>query len=88
VRNFLRDAGLGSAKKVSKPTLSTKNVKERLGFAKMHKDWTICDWKRVVFSNETKINCLCSHGMTWCWICNKKNLPTRAILQTINTVDI
>jgi hypothetical protein len=43
VRNALRKAGLGSAKRVSKPTLSIKNVKERLEFAKMHKDWTICD---------------------------------------------
>jgi hypothetical protein len=88
MKNILREVGLGSIDKVSKQALSAKNVKKKLEFSKMHKDWTICDWKRVVFSNETKINCLCSHGMTWCWICNKKNLPTRAILQTINTVDI
>ena len=40
VRNALRNEGLGSAKKVSKPALFAKNVKERLGFAKMYKIWT------------------------------------------------
>jgi hypothetical protein len=59
VRYALRKAGLESTEKVSKPTLSTKNVKKRLEFAKMYKDWTIYDWKRVVFSDEIIINCLC-----------------------------
>jgi hypothetical protein len=54
--------------------LFAKNVKESLQFAKMHKDWIVCDWKRVVFSDETKINRLCSDKINWCWICNKKNL--------------
>jgi hypothetical protein len=55
VRNLLREAVLGSVEKVSKPALFAKNVKEKLEFAKMHKDWTVCDWKGVVFSDETKI---------------------------------
>jgi hypothetical protein len=43
VRNALRDGGLRSAKKVSKPALFAKNVKERLGFTKMYKVWTFCN---------------------------------------------
>jgi hypothetical protein len=46
--------------------MSAKHVKEKLEFAKMHKDWTVRDWKRVVFSDETKINRLCSDGISWC----------------------
>ena len=38
VRNDLRKASLGLIEKVSKPTLSTKNVKKRLEFSKMHKN--------------------------------------------------
>jgi hypothetical protein len=51
-----------SAKRVSKPTLSTKNVKEKLELTKMHKDWKVHDWE-VVFSDETRINCLCFDGI-------------------------
>jgi hypothetical protein len=49
----------------------------------MHKDRTIHDWKRVIFSNETRINWLCCNGISWCWICNKKNLPIYIDKQTI-----
>jgi hypothetical protein len=79
VRNALREAGLGLAKKVSKPALSAKHVKERLEFAKMHKDWTVRDWERVVFSDETKVNSLCFDGISWYWIRDKKKFPTRAV---------
>jgi hypothetical protein len=79
VRNALREASLGSTAKVSKPTLSAKHVKERLEFAKMHKDWTVRDWERVVFSDETKVNSLCFDGISWYWIRDKKKFPTRAV---------
>jgi hypothetical protein len=76
VRNALREVGLGSVEMVIKPNLFAKNVKKRFEFAKMHKDWIVRDWKKVVFSDEARINCLCSDGISWCWICNKNNLPT------------
>jgi hypothetical protein len=79
MRNALREASLGSTAKVSKPTLSAKHVKERLEFAKMHKDWTIRDWEGVVFSDETKIIHLCFDGISWCWIHDKKKFPTRVV---------
>ena len=34
----------------------TKNVRCMLEFAQRHQDWTIHDWYRVIFSDETKIN--------------------------------
>jgi hypothetical protein len=40
-KNALREAGLGSAEKVSMLALSVMNVKERLEFVKMHRDWTV-----------------------------------------------
>jgi len=52
----LRDVGLRPCEKVPKPCLSQKNVQERLRFATIYKGWTIEDWKKVVFSSETKIN--------------------------------
>jgi hypothetical protein len=37
----------------------------------------------VVFSDETRINYLCSNGISWCWIHDKKNLPTRIVEQIV-----
>jgi transposase len=68
VRRALQEAGLWASEKVEKPKLSKKNIKARLEFARRHKDWTIDDWKRVIWSDETKINRFCSDGRSWCWI--------------------
>ena len=51
--------------KKKKPLLSQKHRKERMDFAIRHKDWTLEDWKRVVWSYETKIKCLGSYGRKW-----------------------
>jgi len=49
------------------PILSARHHKAYLDFAYAHKDWTIEDWKKVVWSDETKINCLGSDGCKWTW---------------------
>ena len=67
VMRTLVKAGLHSQKKVKKPHLSAKNVKACLEFARIHQHWTVEDWSQVVFSDESKINCFCSDGMTWYW---------------------
>lgn len=83
VRNALREQGLSSCTKIEKPFLSRKNVRERLEFAQQYKDWTISDWERVVFSDETKICRFNSDGRSWCWIEDKENIPVRAVNQTV-----
>ena len=43
LRFALRDAGLSACEKIPKPCLSHKNVRERLRFARIHKEWTVED---------------------------------------------
>ena len=62
VRNALHEKGLGAIVKPKKPYLSPKNVKERLEWAKTYKDFTKNDWRRVIWSEETKINQFWSDG--------------------------
>jgi transposase len=83
VRRALQDAGMGAAEKESKPLLSAKNVKARLDFARRHKDWTVEDWKRVVWSDETKINRFCSDGRSWCWVRDGEGRQPRNVKQTV-----
>ena len=49
------------------PLLSRRHRKERMDFAVSHKEWTLEDWKRVVWSDETKVNRLGSDGRKWVW---------------------
>ena len=67
VRNALVEKGLGAIVKPKKPNLSSKNVKARLEWAKAHQDWTVDDWKRVVWTDETKVNRFGSDGRKYCW---------------------
>ena len=67
VCHCLKKAGMRAVVKKKKPLLSLKHRKERLDFALAHQHWTLEDWKRVVWSDETKINCLGSDGKKWAW---------------------
>ncbi len=78
----LHRAGMGATEKKKKPALSAKNVKERLSFAKSHNDWTVEDWKTVIFSDETKINRFNSDGRTWTWVREGESLQPRNVYQT------
>jgi len=56
IRRSLRRAGMKAVVKQKKPKLLDRHTKARYEFATKYKDWTVDDWKRVVFSDETKIN--------------------------------
>lgn len=65
VRRALRGSGLGAIEKKKKPKLTKTNAKKRLQWCKMYRDWTIDDWRRVIWSDETKINRFNSDGRVW-----------------------
>jgi len=67
VRRALREAGLKAAVKQKKPRLLPRHIRQRLDFALRYQHWTIEDWGRVVWSDETKINRLGSDGRQWIW---------------------
>jgi hypothetical protein len=55
VRRRRSDAGLGSYIAAEKPALQAENVAKRLEWALKYKDWTVEDWKRVIWSDESSI---------------------------------
>lgn len=65
LNNLLR-IGIRVRKKSEKPFLSKKHMRARLQWAKAHRHWTVDDWKRVIFSDETKINLWNSDGIQYC----------------------
>jgi transposase len=83
VRRALVEAGLEASPKEKKPLLSKKNVQARLDFAHRHQHWTIADWERVIWSDETKINRFCSDGRSWCWKRDVDGVEPRTVKQTV-----
>ena len=77
VRSALKEAGLGSIEKPKKPLLSEANRRKRLAFAKKYQHWTTDDWRRVIWSDESKINRFCLDGRKWTWIRDGEQLQNR-----------
>ena len=82
-RRALVEAGLESAEKEYKPLLTDKNIKDRIEFARRHKDWTISDWERIIWSDETKINRFNSAGRSWCWVRDVNQREPRTVNKTV-----
>ncbi|KAG1130017.1 hypothetical protein G6F38_013486 [Rhizopus arrhizus] len=53
--------------KKHKPFLKAIRMKKRLAWVNTHKDWTKDDWRRMVFSDEPKINVWGSGGVKYYW---------------------
>jgi transposase len=83
VRRELKTAGMKASVKAKKPLLTKRHRRARLEWANLHKDWTLDDWKRVVWSDESKINRLGSDGRQWIWKKPGEGLSDRTVEETL-----
>ncbi|ETN99245.1 hypothetical protein RFI_38236, partial [Reticulomyxa filosa] len=66
--------------KVSYATV-TRTLKEMLEFTNKHKIWTVDDCKKVMFSDETKINLCGSDSIKYVWKRPNQDLGDRDIIK-------
>ena len=83
VHLHLKKAGMKSVVKSKHPLLSARHHKAHLDFAYAHKDWTMEDWKKVIWSDETKINHLVSDACKWAWKGAGEGLNDRLVEGTL-----
>lgn len=83
IKRSLGEAGLVSAIKRKKPFLSARHRRLRLAFARQHANWTVDDWKRVIFSDESKIQLFGSEGRQRCWKIPGESLSSRTVNPTV-----
>lgn len=67
VRRTFQRNGLESRVRRKKPLLRKKHRQQRLDFAKKHKNWTVEQWSKVVWSDESKFQIFGSDGRLYCW---------------------
>jgi transposase len=83
IRNVLKKEGLVARVKKKKPLLTCNHRKQRLDFAKKYECWTTEDWKRVIFSDETRVNRLGSDGRAWTWKRLGSSIVDREVIPTL-----
>src|SRR5258705_10538344 len=82
VRNTLKAANLKAVIK-KKPILAPTHRKKRLAFALKHQHWTVEDWKRVIWSDEIKINRMGSDGQGYVWKKARELLKEKEVKGTL-----
>ena len=87
VRNRLKEVGLHGRAPLKKPLLTKKHIKSRFDFGLKHQKWTVEDWKKVLFSDESKLNRRGSDGKTWTWRKSGELLKAKHIKQTVKHDD-
>lgn len=82
VRRGLCEVGLEAEKVKKRPALKKTQIKLRKLFAKKYREWTIDDWSRVVFSDESKVNRISSDGLQYRWV-DRAEISDRAVQGTV-----
>lgn len=62
IQRRLRENNLFGRRPAKKPMVSTKNRAARLEFAKLHINWSVAQWSKVVWSDESKFMMFGSDG--------------------------
>lgn len=75
VRKELMRHGLQSCKKRIRAFLKRGHKKARLAFAREHREWTVRDWERVLFSDEKRFPIDTGDGPERCF--RKRGAPLR-----------
>lgn len=83
VRTALKQHNLVVRRRIKKPLLSAKHRRARLIWAHKHREWTNDDWKRVIWSDETKINRIGSDGQLYVWCPRGEGLTDRRCQPTV-----
>ena len=69
--------------KMKHPLLKPHHQQAQLEFVEQHAEWTLEDWNRVLWSDETKINHLGSDGRKYVWKDSDEGLSDRLVEGTV-----
>ena len=82
IQRRLREKGIHWRKKSKKPYVSEKNRVARLKFAREHAGWSIEQWERVVWSDESPFGCK-NQSQQHVWRAKQESGVRRAMQGTV-----
>lgn len=62
IRRRLREKKIAAYRPAKGPQLSAQHRRDRLQFARDHLDWSLDQWRNVLFSDETRVTLFCNDG--------------------------
>jgi transposase len=82
-RRVMHEQGLKAMHMVKKPLLTREHKRKRLEFARAHRDWTVEQWKQVIFSDETLIPARSSDAHKVVWTKPTHALNPKLVIPTV-----
>ena len=82
IRNRLIEFGLHARSPRKKPLLNRTNINARLAWAKKYQAWTIDQWKRVLWSDESGFQ-LFNNGRRYCRRRENEDLGPNKTVKTV-----
>jgi len=58
IRRQLQEEGIRRWRAVKCPLLMEQHAKKHLAWARAHRHWTVDDWKRIIWSDESAVQCV------------------------------
>ena len=83
IKRALYDAGYNSRVAARKPLISPKNRLDRLQWCRNHKTWDGEEWKKVIWSDESRFTLFRNDGRTRVWRQQKERYDIDCIVPTV-----
>lgn len=83
IKRRLNAMGLMGRAPSKKPLISARNRKARIAFAKRHLNWTKEQWKKVLFSDESRFKLFNSDGRHFVWRPKGQRFNPKYTLKTV-----
>jgi len=82
-RKAIYSLGYHSRVMCRKPLISLTNQRKRLAWAKERQNWTIADWKKVLFSDESTFTVFKITGKQYVWRTPKEKYDAECIMPVV-----
>jgi hypothetical protein len=75
----------GSRRPIRKPLITTINKKKRVAWCKKYLHWTSDDWKRVLWSDESRFTIFCTDGHVKIWRNPHEAMDPSCLVPTVHS---